>query len=97
MKKFQLAAKIWVKFCMNYPDIREIIRWMCEKNGEGKLMADHLFKKFCVWYDKSTSDGVMTRFYCELDSTYQRLLTEYAFEVWAPHEMSSTYEEYSKL
>ena len=97
MEKVQLATKIWVKFCMNYPDIREVIRWMCEQTGDGKLMADHLHKKFCEWYDHSTSDGVMTRFYCELDTTYQKLLTAYAFTVWAPNGMKSTYELYCQL
>ena len=96
MRKIQLGTKIWVKFCMNYPDIREVIKWMCKKSGD-KYLADHLYKKFCAWYNRSTSDGVMTRFYCELDSTYQALLVEYAFEVWAPDGMPATYKEYCEL
>ena len=97
MEKTLLATKIWVKFCMGFNDMRDIIKWMCDKNGDGKIMADNLYKKFCYWYDISTSDGVVTRFYCELDSTYQDLLTEYAFTIWAPKYMSTTYEKYCEL
>ena len=97
MEKTQLATKIWVKFCMGYPDIREVIKWMCDQNGDGKIMADHIYKKFCQWCEHSGSDGIISRLYCELDSTYQRLLTEYAFTVWAPRFMSTTYELYCQL
>lgn len=96
MKQIELGTKIWVKFCMNYPDIREVIKWICEKTNN-KYLYDHLYQKFCFWYDKSTSDGAMTRFYCELDSSMQNALAEYAFTVWAPHGMSSTFPEFSQL
>ena len=96
MKQIELGTKIWVKFCMNYPDIREVIKWICEKTNNTWLF-DHIYKKFCFWYDKSTSDGAMTRFYCELDSNMQDALVEYAFTIWAPHGMSSTFTEFSKL
>lgn len=92
MKKNLLVAKIWVKFCMGYPDIREVIKWICEKT-DNKFLYDHLYGKFCYWYDKSGSDGVMTRFYCELDSTMQSALVEYAIKVWGPKGMYSTYDE----
>lgn len=96
MKKILLVTKIWVKFCMNYPDIREVIKWICERT-DNSCLRDHLYAKFCIYYKDSGSDGVMTKFYCELDSTLRNALVEYAIKVWGPKGMYFTYEELEKM
>lgn len=90
MEKYYVSTLLWVKFCENFPDIREVIHWICEKTGKTWL-EDHLYKKFCEYYDEVTCHGVMNIFYCELDSDLRDALVEYALTVYAPIGMMTTF------
>jgi hypothetical protein len=96
MEKYYVSTLLWVKFCENFPPIQEIIHWMCERAGKQGL-EDHLYKKFCEYYDDATAHGVMTKFYCELDSELRNALVEYALTVWSPKGMYSTFEANKEL
>ena len=96
MKKIQLATLIWVKSCLNYPDIREVIRWICERTQK-EWLREHLYNKFGNYYNLYTSNGAMTTFYCELDTDLREALVEYALTEWAFYAMPATYREYCKL
>lgn len=96
MKNYQISTLLWVKFCMNYPDIKEVIAWICKKTNK-EWLKDHLYEKFSHCYDVSTSRGAMNHFYCELDREFQDALAEYAITVYAPVGMRTTFEEYKDL
>ena len=96
MKQNQVCVLLWVKFCENYPDIREVIAWICKKT-EKEWLKDHLYQKFCGMYETVTCHGAMTLFYCELDKDLQDALVEYALTVWSPRGMRYTFEENKEL
>ena len=90
MEKYYVSTLLWVKFCENYPDIREVIKWICEKTKK-EWIESHLYNKFCEYYDEATAHGVMTKFYCELDCDLRDALVEYALTVWSPRGMHTTF------
>ena len=96
MEKYFVSTLLWVKFCMNFPDIREVIHWICERTGR-LYLEDHLYNKFCDFYDIGTCHGVMNMFYCDLDSELRDALVEYALTVWSPKGMCATYEANKEL
>lgn len=92
MEKIQLSVLFWVKFCMNYPDIKEVLKWVCKKTQQSR-MYDHYYAKFCDIYKEVGSHGVMNTFYCECDRDIREALVEYAMTVYAPIGMCDTYEK----
>lgn len=96
MEQNQVCVLFWVKFTFNYPDIKEVIKWICEKTDKNWLY-DHLLSKFYHLYDTFGSHAVMGMFYCEIDKDLRDALTEYALTVWAPVGMCHTYEEVKGL
>lgn len=83
MEQNILCVKMWVYFCMNYPDYSEVIDYMCDYAQERGQ-----------WYDLVGSRGVMNTFYCDLGGNYLREgLVEYAMKVWAPYDMRLSEEE----
>ena len=36
MEQNQVCVLFWVKFTFNYPDIKEVIKWICEKTDKNK-------------------------------------------------------------
>lgn len=96
MKQNQVCVLLWIKFCMNYPDIREVIAWICKKTNK-EWLKDHLFEKFSYCYNKATSRGAMNAFYCDIDKDLQNALVEYALTVYAPYGMKTVYEENKEL
>ena len=96
MKKYCVSTLLWVKFCMNYPDIREVISWICKKTKK-EWLIDHFYEKFCYCYDTATSRGAMNMFYCELDQELRDALVEYALTVYAPNGMMTTFEANKEL
>lgn len=92
MEKIQLTVLLWVKFCMNFPDIKEVLKWVCEKTNQGWLY-DHYHSKFLHLYESVGSNGVMNAFYCECDRDIREALVEYAITVWAPIGMFDTYNK----
>lgn len=96
MKKYYVSTLLWVKFCENFPPIQEVINWICERTGKQSLEG-HLYKKFCEFYPEATPHGVMTKFYCELDSDLRDALVEYALTVWSPKGMFATFDANKEL
>ena len=92
MEKIQLTVLLWVKFCMNFPDIKEVLKWVCEKTNKGWLY-DHYYSKFLHLNKSVGSHGVMNAFYCECDRDVREALVEYAITVWAPVGMFDTYNK----
>ena len=92
MEQNQVCVLMWVKFCENYPDIREVIKWICEKT-EKQWLNKHLYDKFNDLYNLATCHGAMNLFYCEIDKDLREALVEYALTVWAPIGMKYTFEE----
>lgn len=90
MEKIQLTVLLWVKFCENFPDIREVLKWVCEKTNKGWLY-DHYYEKFCQMNESFGSHGVMNAFYCYCDRDVREALIEYAITIWAPISMFDTY------
>ena len=96
MEKYYVSTNLWVKFCMNYPDIREVIHWICERVGREDL-ENHLNAKFNRFYDLCGCYGVMSMFYCDLNKELQDALVEYAITVWSPIGMNATFEANKEL
>lgn len=93
MTKIQLATKIWVMWCFNYDCPETFIRHMCEKTGKERF-KEHLIKKWNYVYETYGNHAAMSVFYTELDEGFKNALVDYAFNVYAPRGMKSTYEEY---
>lgn len=75
------SVKTWVMFCFNYPDIRNVIKWMCERRG-CIYLESHLNEKFAACYEQGRSSGAMNLFYCALDEGWKDALLAYCFEVY---------------
>ena len=69
-------------FCFNYPDCREIIKWICERTKR-KWLEQHLNDKFTRLYEVYGAHAVMQVFYTELDHELRDALVDYCFEVYA--------------
>ena len=96
MEQNELSIKMWVYFCMNYPNYKEVIDYMCEYAAERGNWYDreHLKHKFEHLYDLVGSRGVMNTFYCDLGSNDLRAgLVDYCMKVWAPEGMRLSEEE----
>lgn len=65
------GIKKWVYWSFNYKDPRE---WMNIFEG---APAKHFYDKFMDMYKRYGSDGVMNRFFMELDSKNQENLIDY--------------------
>jgi len=96
MKQNQVCVLLWIKFCMNYPNIREVIAWICKKTNK-EWLKNHLLEKFEDHYERSTSRGAMNAFYCDIDKDLQNALVEYALTVYAPYGMKTVFEENKEL
>jgi len=92
MEKIQVTVRLWVMFCMNYPDIEDVLKWVCEKTKKTYLY-DHYKNKFYNLYKIVGSHGVMNTFYCDCDEDVRNALVEYAITVWSPVGMYSTFEK----
>lgn len=84
-----LAVKAFVFFSFNYPNYKEIIRYVCEQTGEGKVMQRHLEGKFVELYDLYGADAVMNRFFVELNEKMRQALVKYAVTQYFPHAFLS--------
>lgn len=96
MKQNALSIRMWVYFCMNYPDMHEVIDYMCKKcNEQGQHYYDpkHLWNKFSYYYDEYGSRAAMNTFYCELSRALQDALADYVINVWAEHGMCLNEEQ----
>ena len=96
MEKYFVSTLLWVKFCENFPDIREVIKWICKKTDK-EWLEDHLNRKFKNCYEEGTCHGVMTLFYCDLDQDLRDALVEYALTVWSPDGMKTYFETNKNL
>ena len=96
MERYYVSTLLWVKFCENYPDIRDVIRWICKKTNK-EWLYDHLFEKFKYLCGNYTCHGVMNVFYCDIDKDLRDALVEYAIKVWSPEGMSTTFEANKEL
>lgn len=70
-KNMDNGIKKWVYWSFNYKDPRE---WMNIFDG---APASHFYNKFMDMYKRYGSDGVMNRFFMELDSKNQENLIDY--------------------
>lgn len=70
-KNMDNGIKKWVYWSFNYKDPRE---WMNIFEG---APAKHFYDKFMDMYKRYGSDGVMNRFFMELDSKNQEILIDY--------------------
>lgn len=96
MERYYVSTLLWVKFCMNYPDPKEFIKWICERTGR-KSIESHLNSKFKQFYNLCGCYGVMSMFYCDLGKDLRDALVEYAIKVWSPDGMSTTFETNKEL
>lgn len=96
MEQNELAVKCWVMFCMNYPDVRGVIKWICEHTDK-MWLYDHLLEKFDSCYSQGKNYGAMTLFYCDLDLELRKALVDYAIKVYAPTGCLLTEEQKSLL
>lgn len=96
MRKEFLAILLFVKFGFNFSNPKEFIPHICKQTNKTYLI-DHLVSKFLHLYETFGSHAVMFCFFCEIDSDLQEALVEYAINVYAPHGMSTRYEEYKSL
>lgn len=96
MKKEFLAIMLFVKFGYNYPDVKCMINYICKKTGK-MYLEKHLLAKFNQDYEIFGSHAVMNYFFCDIDRDLQEALVDYAINVYAPHGMATTYEEYKSL
>ena len=92
MTKIQLATKIWVMWCYNFDHPETFIGYICEKTGQ-EYLKDHLLSKWNHLYETFGYRSVMNDFYTDIDKDLQNALVDYAFNVYAPRGMKSTYEE----
>ena len=83
MDKIQVTVRLWIMFCMNYPNPKDVIKWVCDKTQKGWLY-DHYYAKFCHICKTVGSHGAMNTFYCDCDKDIREALVEYAITVWAP-------------
>ena len=70
-KNMDNGIKKWVYWSYNYKDPRE---WMNIFDG---APASHFYNKFMDMYKRYGSDGVMNRFFMELDSKNKENLIDY--------------------
>ena len=96
MEKYYDSVRIWTMFCMNYGDIREVIKWICKRTNK-EWLESHLNNKFDHNYDICTCYGVMSGLYCDIDKDLQDALVEYALTVYAPRSMKRTLEKNDEL
>ena len=100
MKKEFLAILLFVKFGFNFSNPKEFIPHICKQTNKTYL-TDHLVSKFNHLYKTFGSHAVMFCFiYLSVGKTcadLQEALVEYAINVYAPHGMSTRYEEYKSL
>ena len=96
MRKEFLAVMLFVKFGFNFSNPKEFITYICEKTHK-MYLVDHLVAKFNHLYKEFGAHAVMPCFLCEIDSDLQEALVDYAINVYAPHGMSTKYEEYKSL
>ena len=92
MEKIQVTVRLWIMFCMNYPNPKDVIKWVCDKTQKGWLY-DHYYAKFCHICKTFGTYGAMNTFYCYCDKDVRKALVEYAITVWAPIGMRDTYEK----
>lgn len=90
MRQNQIVTLLWVKWCMNFTDPKEFIKWICERTDK-MFLYDHLLAKWNGEYKRVDSWGVMSVFYCDLDQDLRDALVEYAITIWAPHGMHTTF------
>ncbi len=93
MTKIQLATKIWVMWCYNFDCPETFIGYICEKTGQ-QYLKDHLLSKWSHLYETFGCRSVMNDFYTDIDKDLQNALVDYAFNVYAPRGMKSTYEKF---
>lgn len=96
MRKEFLAIRMFVMFGYNFPDVDEMLDYICKKCGK-MWLRDHLKAKFMHLYEKYGSHAVMNCFMTELDLDLQEALVDYAINVYAPQGMKSVYEEWKSL
>lgn len=96
MRKEFLAVLLFVKFGFNFSNPKEFITYICEKTKK-MYLVDHLVSKFNHLHKTFGAHAVMFCFFCELDCDLQEALVEYAINVYAPHGMTTRYEEYKNL
>lgn len=96
MEKIQVSVHLWIKFCLNYPVIEDVLKWVCNKTKKNYLY-DHYKNKFYNLYDIVGSRAVMDAFYCDCDKDVRNALVEYAITVWSPVGMYSTFEKNKEI
>lgn len=67
----QQDVKKWVYWCFNFTNPKE---WMNIFQG---APVQHFMEKFGEYYNQYGADGVMNRFFVNLDSTNQEILINY--------------------
>ena len=92
-KKAYLVTKVWVYFGYNFPNIEDVIDYICKQNNEGEMFKKHLMGKWNSIYNIFGSHAVMNRFYAELSDTYRQALVDYAIKFYAPTAFHWTDEE----
>ena len=80
-------------WCYNFDSPETFINYICEKTGKERLKG-HLLSKWYHLYETFGNRSVMNDFYTELDEGFKNALVDYAFNVYAPRGMKSTYEKF---
>lgn len=96
MRKEFLIVRMFVMFGYNFPNIGEVIDYICMKCGKTHIKS-HIRARFDTIYDIYGCHAVMNRFMVELDEDLQEALVDYAINVYSPKGMSSKYNEYKTL
>lgn len=78
----QIVTK-WVYFGYNYHELGGEPKDWIKKIWGDTWMARHLIGKWNEAYEDSGADGVMNRFFSELDGTNRRILVDYFMEHYA--------------
>lgn len=86
ISRSELVTKLWVYFCLNYPDITDVIKYICKQTGK-EWLEGHLRGKFNSDYEICGSYGAMNAFYCDIDEDLRSALVDYCLNVWSPKGM----------
>ena len=92
-KKAYLVAKVWVYFGYNFPNIEDVIDYICKQNNEGEMFKKHLMSKWEDMYDIYGCHAIMNRFFAELSERFRQSLVDYAIKFYAPTAFHWTDEE----
>lgn len=91
-KRNQLIVRIWISFCFNFHDYKNIVKHLCTKTNQSYLVP-HLETKFVAACNQYGSQAAMNVFYSQIDKQLREALVDYSIREYAAKSMYLSNEE----